>query len=105
MPRLTNNSLAGFSLSSTNSLDTSLLTAVSFPSTVDHSSESNANVFRRLLGYFSPSSSTAVISVVEASSSSTVCFPAPLVVPASQCSLAGSSVRRLLVCCGAYIKQ
>ena len=49
MPRLTNIRLAGFSLSSTNSLDTSLLTAVSFPSTVGRSSESNV-LCRRLIG-------------------------------------------------------
>ena len=34
-----------------------------------------------------------MISVVEASSSSTVCFPAPLVVPASQCSQPSLALR------------
>ena len=89
MPRLTNNSLSGFNLREPNSLDSSLLPPVSLPSTVGRSSESNVDVS---LVDVSTCSSTAVTSVVEASSSSQVCFSAPLVVPASQCSLAGSLV-------------
>ena len=67
---------------------------VSLLSTIGRSSESNVDVS---LVDVSTSASTAVTSMVvtsmvEASSSSPVCFSAPLVVPASQCSLAGSVV-------------
>ena len=89
MPSLTNNSLAGFNLRAPNSLHSSLLPAVSIPSTVGRSAKSNGDVS---LVDVSPNSSAVVTSVVEASSSSTVCFSAPFVVPASQCSLAGSLV-------------